>query len=177
MKNETYLRWTQLPHATAVFTDLLPSVQRCALFYKDEEQARLLLLADGVYSVATTRRTSWFLEPVAEALGRVVATHAGENLHNGPDLVEEIRRKAAALSDEHAWPGMPGIKTSLQARNECARVLLADGTEAAIVIITGDPMLPLGWALFTTSAPARSLLGAVGRTILAHQWAMREKSA
>jgi hypothetical protein len=175
--NETLLRWSHLPKTTAVFTDLLPSVQRCVLYHQDEEQARVLLLADGVYSVATNPRTKWLLDSTAEAIGRIVATHACDHLHNGPDFVQEIQGEAAALSDEFAWPGMPGVRTSVEARNDCARVLVAAGDEAAVVLTTSDSALPLGWSLFTTQRPAPILLLAVGRTILAHQWAKRADGA
>ena len=180
MKNSIYpstvLRWFDLAGVAAIIQphQQAPAMAHCTLVFRGHEQAHVLLLADGMFSIVehSLGNQEDPLDDVCVALGRVIASHAalGQQLLGEAALQRELRHVEATGRGPLRFGDLPEVTLTLGVPEpDFVECVLRSGAEAALVVLVRDDSMPFGWIRFSSLAPGRILLCCLGR-ILAAQY-------
>lgn len=166
------LRWLDLPGVTATIQSHGPIAAKCVLAFEGQPRARVLLLADGIFSRVAHGLDSGSesFDEVFVGLGRVISSHSAQGMQLlGDDaLRKEINHVEISGRGPMNFDPLPEVAVTMGIREpEFVECTLRFGFEAALVVFVLDENLPFAWVRFSTPEPARSLLSGLGRLLVA----------
>jgi hypothetical protein len=173
----TTLYWPDIPEVTATTTSLMPGVEQCVLKHRRAERVHLVLLPGGLFSIIDHATTGRVDGGVAFALGRVITdrTQAGRAAEGfgfekkeggqGP-FVSAGPMRWADLPDLTVTPGWPTGRDIFQ-------WTIRMGREEALLTLSGNSNLPIGFVAIRHVECSQSLLTALGRLVIAQSNQLR----
>ncbi len=166
------LRWFDLPGVTATFQSHGPIAAKCVLEFEGQPRARILLLAEGIFSRVTHALDSESdrFDDAFVGLGRVISSHSaqGQNLLGEDALRRELLHVETTGRGPMSFDCLPEVAVTVGNREpDFVEWTLRSGPEAALVVFVLDESLPFAWARFSTPAPGRPLLSGLGRLLVA----------
>lgn len=166
------LRWHDLPGVTATIQSHGPIAAKCVLEFEGQPRARVLLLAEGIFSRVAHDLDSGseYFDDVFVGLGRVILSHSAKGLQLLDD--DALRREICHVEDTGRGPmnfdSLPEVAVTMGIREpEFVEWTLRFGLEAALVVLVLDESLPFAWVRFSTVEPGRPLLSGLGRLLVA----------
>jgi hypothetical protein len=153
---------------TIVTSSLLPgAAEQCALRERGHDRCNLMLFGGGAASLFALQMTEPS-DPIAEALGRVLARHSFRHAPPSPDLIRDIRGQAMPVCEDLAWSDLAVEVCPPRAVGNIVCHPLSCGAIVALVLATHDPHMPITQVICSTDAVPRPLLIAIGRTVVGH---------
>ncbi len=153
---------------TVVTSVILPgAAEQCAIREHGRECFNLMLFNGGAASLFALQMSEPS-DPLTEALGRVLAEHSFLHSPPGPDLIRDIQERAEPVCEELAWADLAVGVCPPRASRKVACYPLVCEEAAALVLATDDPQMPMTQVVCTIPKPSRSLLIAIGRTVVGH---------
>lgn len=169
----TTLYWPDIPEVTATITSLLPGVDQCVLKHRRAERVHLVLLPGGLFSIIDHATTGRVDGGVAFALGRVITdrTQAGRTTPTvWPGWEEkESGRGPFASAGPMRWADLPELTVTprMPTGRDIYQWTIRTGREEALLTLSGNSNLPIGFVAIRHAECSQPLLTALGRLVIA----------